>query len=75
MLSQEEIHLFQEYVVLYINHIDKILVNNSKHFGLIRKGNKVKIYGLFHLHIYLKFLIIIVYLTQYFNYHMNQSLN
>ena len=32
-----------------LNHIDKDLVKYPKHFGLIKKGNKVKIYGLFHL--------------------------
>ncbi len=33
-----------------INHIDKVLIKFPKHFGIIRKGNKIKIYGLFHLH-------------------------
>lgn len=37
-----------------LNHIDKDLVKYPKDFGLIKKGNKVKIYGLFHLFKYTK---------------------
>ena len=32
-----------------INHIDKELIKYPKHFGIIRKGNKVRIFGLFHI--------------------------
>ena len=35
---------------LDVNHIDKTLVKYPEYFSLIKKGNKVKIYGLFHLH-------------------------
>lgn len=37
-----------------LNHIDKDLVKYPKDFGLVKKGNKVKIYGLFHLFKYSK---------------------
>lgn len=37
---------------LDINHIDKILSKYPKHFKLIKKGNKIKIYGIFKLHHY-----------------------
>ena len=30
--------------------IDKTLVKYPEYFSLVKKGNKVKIYGLFHLH-------------------------
>lgn len=39
---------------LDINHIDKTLVNYPKYFKLMKKGNKIKIFGLFHLHKYSK---------------------
>ena len=39
---------------LDVNHIDKTLINYPKHFKLMKKGNKVKIFGLFHLHKYSK---------------------
>ena len=39
---------------LDINHIDKTLIKYPKYFGLVKKGNKVKIYGLFHLQNYNK---------------------
>tara|TARA_B100000524_G_scaffold332640_1_gene219977 strand:+ start:2062 stop:2853 length:792 start_codon:yes stop_codon:yes gene_type:complete len=39
---------------LDINHIDKTLTNYPKHFKLMKKGNKIKIFGLFHLHKYSK---------------------
>ena len=32
-----------------INHIDKELIKYPKHFGIIRKGNKVRIFGLVHI--------------------------
>ena len=32
-----------------LNHIDKELVKYPKHFRLVKKGNKLKIYGIFHL--------------------------
>ena len=32
-----------------LNHIDKELVKYPKHFKLVKKGNKIKIYGIFHL--------------------------
>ena len=37
-----------------INHIDKLLFKYPKYFKLVKKGNKIKIYGLFHLHSYSK---------------------
>ena len=39
---------------LDINHIDKFLLQHPKYFKLVKKGNKIKIYGLFHLHSYSK---------------------
>ena len=41
-----------------LNHIDKELVKYPTHFKLIKKGNKIKIYGIFHL---------LNYDVQYFN--------
>ena len=32
-----------------INHIDKELLKYPQHFGIIKKGNKIKIFGLFHI--------------------------
>ena len=32
-----------------VNHVDKELVKYPKHFKLVKKGNKLKIYGMFHL--------------------------
>ena len=39
---------------LDINHIDKLLFQYPKYFKLVKKGHKIKIYGLFHLHSYSK---------------------
>lgn len=36
--------------IMDINHIDKELVKYPNHFKVVVKGNKIKIYGLFHLH-------------------------
>ena len=37
---------------LDVNHIDKELVKYPNHFSLMKKGNKIKVLGLFHLHSY-----------------------
>lgn len=37
-----------------VNHIDKELVKYPNHFSLMKKGNKIKVLGLFQLHCYSK---------------------
>lgn len=36
--------------IMDLNHVDKELVKYPKHFRLVKKGNKLKIYGIFHLY-------------------------